>query len=76
MGGDASTSAGCMDTARMGEHACANRGQYWEPCGGLGKDAPHAVVAKYPKCGVALAPVMGYCCPRSECPTGLGPRTC
>jgi len=25
-----------------------------------------------PKCGIKLSGVMGYCCPRSGCPTGLG----
>jgi len=28
---------------------------------------------KCPKCGLELQPVMGYCCPRVDCPTGLGP---
>lgn len=24
------------------------------------------------KCGIKLEPVMGYCCPMPDCPTGLG----
>jgi hypothetical protein len=28
------------------------------------------------KCGIALAQVMSYCCPRNDCPCGLGGITC
>lgn len=28
------------------------------------------------KCGIKLDTVMGYCCPRLDCPTGLGPTIC
>lgn len=27
-------------------------------------------------CGIQLGQVMGYCCPRNDCPTGMGPLTC
>jgi hypothetical protein len=27
---------------------------------------------KCPKCGITLAPIMGYVCGQSDCPTGLG----
>ncbi|WP_143328290.1 hypothetical protein [Caballeronia pedi] len=29
-----------------------------------------------PKCGITLAPVMGYVCGRGDCPTGLGGMIC
>lgn len=29
-----------------------------------------------PKCGLKLGQVMGYCCPNTNCPTGLGPVMC
>ena len=32
----------CPNAAHMGEFACANRSQCWEPCGELGKDPAHA----------------------------------
>jgi len=28
------------------------------------------------KCGMKLSGVMGYCCPNTDCPTGLGPIVC
>lgn len=28
------------------------------------------------KCGLELKQAMAYCCPRNDCPTGLGPITC
>jgi len=28
------------------------------------------------KCGLQLHDVMGYVCPRTDCPTGLGPTLC
>lgn len=28
------------------------------------------------KCGIELNTVMGYCCPHSNCPCGLGPIQC
>jgi hypothetical protein len=33
------------DTCQMGEWACSNRSQCWEPCGQLGKSEAHAVLA-------------------------------
>jgi len=35
-------SAVCPNAAHMGEHACANRAQCWEPCGELGHSEEHA----------------------------------
>jgi hypothetical protein len=35
-------SPACPNPAAMGEHACANRHQCWEPCGELGKSEAHA----------------------------------
>lgn len=32
----------CPDGANMGEYACGDRSQCWEPCGELGKSAQHA----------------------------------
>lgn len=32
----------CPKTAKMGEFACKNKSQCWEPCGSLGNDAEHA----------------------------------
>lgn len=32
----------CPDAAHMGEHACTNRAQCWEPCGELGHSEEHA----------------------------------
>jgi hypothetical protein len=32
----------CPDGAHMGEHACTNRSQCWEPCGELGHSEEHA----------------------------------
>lgn len=32
--------------------------------------------AKYPKCGIKLDKVMGYCCNQSGCQTGLGGPIC
>lgn len=29
-----------------------------------------------PKCNIQLNAVMGYCCPNSDCPTGMGPIMC
>lgn len=31
---------------------------------------------KCSKCGIKLEGVMGYCCPRGDCPTGMGPVMC
>lgn len=28
------------------------------------------------KCGIKLEGLMGYCCPRGDCPTGMGPVMC
>lgn len=28
------------------------------------------------KCGIKLNAVMGYCCPHTDCPCGMGPSTC
>lgn len=28
------------------------------------------------KCGIELTDVMGYCCPRNDCPCGLGGFSC
>jgi hypothetical protein len=36
----------CTNAAHMGEHACSDRSQCWEPCGELGKSAEHAKVWK------------------------------
>lgn len=35
----------CPDAAHMGEHACTDRAQCWEPCGDLGKSKHHAAQA-------------------------------
>lgn len=32
--------------------------------------------SKCSKCGLEFNGPMGYCCPRSDCPTGLGSITC
>lgn len=39
---------GCLNAAHMGEHACKNRNQCWEPCGELGHSAELARVATPP----------------------------
>ena len=39
----------CPNAAGMGEHACANRYQCWEPCGELGHSAAHAVAVTGPE---------------------------
>jgi hypothetical protein len=39
----------CPDIAKMGDHACGNRDQCWEPCGELGKSEAHAVPAPSPR---------------------------
>ena len=31
---------------------------------------------KCSQCGIALSGVMGYCCPRANCPCGMGPTWC
>lgn len=36
---------GCPDAAHMGEFACKDRSQCWEPCGELGNDDAHVRVA-------------------------------
>lgn len=36
---------GCPNAERMGEHACTNRSQCWEPCGELGNDERFVRVA-------------------------------
>lgn len=36
----------CPEAARMGEHACNNQFQCWEPCGELGKRMEHVRVSK------------------------------
>lgn len=28
------------------------------------------------KCNIELAPIMSYCCPRADCPCGLGGISC
>jgi len=38
----------CPDSIHMGEHACANKDQCWEPCGCLGKDADHVKAVLIP----------------------------
>lgn len=35
----------CPNAEHMGEHACKERGQCWEPCGELGHSAEHARIA-------------------------------
>ncbi len=35
----------CPMSAQMGEHACKDRAQCWEPCGALGKSEAHVQVA-------------------------------
>lgn len=37
--------ARCPKAAEMGEHACTNWFQCWEPCGRLGHDPAYMVVA-------------------------------
>lgn len=34
----------CPDAATMGEHACHNAGQCWDPCGELGHSEAHVRV--------------------------------
>lgn len=36
------THPACPNKKHMGEHACCNRNQCWEPCGELGKSPAHA----------------------------------
>lgn len=38
----------CPCSERMGEHACSNRHQCWEPCGELGKSSEHVAVVDAP----------------------------
>lgn len=45
----------CADPEHMGEHACQNRAQCWEPCGELGKSEEHARVVKHAETGTAHA---------------------
>ena len=33
-------------------------------------------VTSCPTCGLQFSGVMGYCCPNTKCPTGLGPVMC
>lgn len=42
----AETVSSCPDKERMGEFACTNPEQCWEPCGELGKSEEHARVAE------------------------------
>lgn len=35
----------CPSATHMGEHACSNKHQCWEPCGELGKDEDYVSVA-------------------------------
>ena len=37
---------------------------------------PRPIVKNCPTCGIKLEGVMGYCCPRGDCPTGMGPVMC
>lgn len=37
---------------------------------------PVQLRARCAKCLIELAPVMAYCCPQSDCPTGLGGVSC
>lgn len=43
-----------------------------EPPPWLPKEALH----KCSKCGLEMKGVMGYCCPRLDCPSGMGPVVC
>ena len=55
----------CPDRERMGEHACANRHQCWEPCGELGKSEAHVRVAS-PEASAAVDAALGIS-PHSRC---------
>lgn len=35
-----------------------------------------AKTQKCTKCGISIDKVIGYSCPRSDCPCGMGPVTC
>jgi hypothetical protein len=45
----------CPNAAHMGEHACKDRSQCWEPCGELGHSDEHARVGQEPAKLVASA---------------------
>lgn len=36
---------------------------------------PHGAIGVCGQCGIELHRVMGYVCPQSNCPTGLGSKT-
>jgi hypothetical protein len=36
---------------------------------------PFGIIGTCPKCGIELHQVMGYWCPKAECPTGLGSKS-
>jgi hypothetical protein len=35
-------------------------------------DISNPIIGKCPACGLEVHRIMGYCCPRSGCPVGLG----
>lgn len=41
---------GNMPPCQMGEHACADQSQCWEPCGALGHSMEHAILASCTGC--------------------------
>lgn len=40
----------CQHPEKMGEFACADKSQCWEPCGELGKSEEHAVAVRCDDC--------------------------
>lgn len=37
---------------------------------------PNIIIDKCKECNIDLYQVMGYCCPHTNCPCGLGPTMC
>lgn len=40
------------------------------------KRGQDGAIAQCGVCGLRIMPVMGYCCPRTNCPCGFGSVTC
>lgn len=50
---------GCPNAQHMGQHACANRHQCWEPCGELGHSEEHARPGTDPATAAAIRASLG-----------------